>query len=102
MCAIVMRVFRVVVGCVFCISSRRRHTICALVTGVQTCALPIYVHADTTADAGMTAAVAAAASADMQAQHDLLNEVARLVDAGTLRTTQIGRAACRASVCQYV
>src|SRR3546814_10963256 len=23
-------------------SSRRRHTICALVTGVQTCALPIY------------------------------------------------------------
>src|SRR3546814_15131665 len=26
---------------VFCFSSRRRHTICALVTGVQTCALPI-------------------------------------------------------------
>src|SRR3546814_5094881 len=27
----------------FCFfSSRRRHTICALVTGVQTCALPIY------------------------------------------------------------
>src|SRR3546814_8500150 len=28
--------------CFFC-SSRRRHTICALVTGVQTCALPIYI-----------------------------------------------------------
>src|SRR3546814_8541796 len=27
-------------GC-FCVSSRRRHTRCALVTGVQTCALPI-------------------------------------------------------------
>src|SRR3546814_10090862 len=27
----------------FCFSSRRRHTICALVTGVQTCALPISV-----------------------------------------------------------
>src|SRR3546814_1715497 len=27
--------------CVFFFSSRRRHTICALVTGVQTCALPI-------------------------------------------------------------
>src|SRR3546814_3906354 len=26
-----------------CISSRRRHTSCALVTGVQTCALPISV-----------------------------------------------------------
>src|SRR3546814_8693871 len=24
--------------------SRRRHTMCALVTGVQTCALPIYVY----------------------------------------------------------
>src|SRR3546814_8598198 len=29
--------------CVYCFfSSRRRHTRCALVTGVQTCALPIY------------------------------------------------------------
>src|SRR3546814_11517667 len=27
--------------CVFFVSSRRRHTRCALVTGVQTCALPI-------------------------------------------------------------
>src|SRR3546814_10881056 len=26
----------------FFLSSRRRHTICALVTGLQTCALPIY------------------------------------------------------------
>src|SRR3546814_2533342 len=32
-------VFRVLV----CVSSRRRHTRCALVTGVQTCALPILV-----------------------------------------------------------
>src|SRR3546814_2807712 len=29
----------------FFFSSRRRHTRCALVTGVQTCALPIYVDA---------------------------------------------------------
>src|SRR3546814_20396683 len=28
--------------CVFFVSGRRRHTRCALVTGVQTCALPIY------------------------------------------------------------
>src|SRR3546814_4104595 len=28
---------------VVCFSSRRRHTRCALVTGVQTCALPIWV-----------------------------------------------------------
>src|SRR3546814_5552060 len=29
---------------VFFFSSRRRHTRCALVTGVRTCALPIYLH----------------------------------------------------------
>src|SRR3546814_7359184 len=29
--------------CSFFFSSRRRHTRCALVTGVQTCALPIYL-----------------------------------------------------------
>src|SRR3546814_17931147 len=33
------------VGCLFFFfSSRRRHTRCALVTGVQTCALPIYTY----------------------------------------------------------
>src|SRR3546814_11393432 len=31
-------------SCVFFFSSRRRHTRCALVTGVQTCALPILKH----------------------------------------------------------
>src|SRR3546814_8372621 len=31
---------------IFFFSSRRRHTRCALVTGVQTCALPIYDMAD--------------------------------------------------------
>src|SRR3546814_8677822 len=30
----------------FFFSSRRRHTRCALVTGVQTCALPIYIEFD--------------------------------------------------------
>src|SRR3546814_8845258 len=38
---------------VFFFSSRRRHTRCALVTGVQTCALPISV-----ADAGAAAPLA--------------------------------------------
>src|SRR3546814_2470786 len=35
MCLILMMIF------LFFFSSRRRHTSCALVTGVQTCALPI-------------------------------------------------------------
>src|SRR3546814_8447549 len=36
-------------GCLvfFFFSSRRRHTRCALVTGVQTCALPIFLGAHT-------------------------------------------------------
>src|SRR3546814_6642951 len=37
--------------CCFFFSSRRRHTRCALVTGVQTCALPIYVPGSADADA---------------------------------------------------
>src|SRR3546814_1979105 len=38
----VVLVFTIVlVMCLFFFSSRRRHTRCALVTGVQTCALPI-------------------------------------------------------------
>src|SRR3546814_7777793 len=37
-----MLVFYFIVSCFFFCSSRRRHTRCALVTGVQTCALPIY------------------------------------------------------------
>src|SRR3546814_4844012 len=36
-CCVLYHVLRV-----FFYSSRRRHTMCALVTGVQTCALPIY------------------------------------------------------------
>src|SRR3546814_5349563 len=35
----------------FFFSSRRRHTRCALVTGVQTCALPIYAGPAMSADA---------------------------------------------------
>src|SRR3546814_11930596 len=34
----------------FFFSSRRRHTRCALVTGVQTCALPIFTAGTTSAD----------------------------------------------------
>src|SRR3546814_7237277 len=43
----------------FFFSSRRRHTRCALVTGVQTCALPIYRHLlieQILIEAGLTAA----------------------------------------------
>src|SRR3546814_8394542 len=38
---VVLLVSRIVIVLFFFFSSRRRHTRCALVTGVQTCALPI-------------------------------------------------------------
>src|SRR3546814_7667226 len=34
--------YEFIICCIFFFSSRRRHTSCALVTGVQTCALPIW------------------------------------------------------------
>src|SRR3546814_4306231 len=36
--------------CLFFFSSRRRHTRCALLTGVQTCALPIFSRKQSVAD----------------------------------------------------
>src|SRR3546814_2152581 len=46
-------IYSVVVLCVyFFFTIRRRHAICALVTGVQTCALPISVDGEVTVDGG--------------------------------------------------
>src|SRR3546814_3082148 len=48
-----------IIGFVFFFSSRRRHTRCALVTGVQTCALPIsYIDAKVRHDQGIVGSVA--------------------------------------------
>src|SRR3546814_1106936 len=63
-------------GDLVCVSSRRRHTICALVTGVQTCALPISrVHVLPCA-----VVLVAALSSAVQAE-PLPAEVQRLLDA---------------------
>src|SRR3546814_3505971 len=42
--------FKILDALKFFFTSRRRHTICALVTGVQTCALPISVGAHSVED----------------------------------------------------
>src|SRR3546814_3643556 len=44
---------------VFVVSSRRRHTRCALVTGVQTCALPIFLLCAATSSALAAVSVSA-------------------------------------------
>src|SRR3546814_15447947 len=96
---------------VFFFSSRRRHTRCALVTGVQTCALPIseerMTHATLFADSallpdgwardvlfdiatdGNLAAVIPGAAGD-----------SRALTAPRAAGPEIGRASCREGVCQ--
>src|SRR3546814_11454491 len=60
---------RVVTCYLFFFSSRRRHTRCALVTGVQTCALPILIK-DTLPEKGMPASLGAVALRDFIAPDD--------------------------------
>src|SRR3546814_8776566 len=90
----------------FFFSSRRRHTRCALVTGVQTCALPILHprshrtrarerdHRDTRVLDERPPRRRALAGDD----EERVRRHARLVEEGA----EIGRATCRESVCQYV
>src|SRR3546814_3675720 len=99
--------------CVFFFSSRRRHTSCALVTGVQTCALPIWRIAledfcsilDLPASAKYDGTIERMArglrplSTDPAADLDILFR--RAVFAWLI-ADEIGRASCRERVCQYV
>src|SRR3546814_10187916 len=70
----------------FFFSSRRRHTRCALVTGVQTCALPIY------GDIGEIAEPVPAAPANLGERRavDVGVEADRNVIGGAQRAEQIG------------
>src|SRR3546814_1410316 len=105
---------------VFFFSSRRRHTRCALVTGVQTCALPILP------DGLRARMLAAATRLAAKAGYRGLGTVEFLVDASpgaaerfvfietnprlqvehtvteAVTGLEIGRASCRERVCQYV
>src|SRR3546814_15965821 len=80
------------------VTSRRRHTSCALVTGVQTCALPIYrrlpgSHGLRDQDVRRVA--------PLQAGLDVGVPERRVHPHGR-PDREIGRASCRARVCQYV
>src|SRR3546814_4906243 len=98
--------------CVF-FSSRRRHTRCALVTGVQTCALPISLFAGN-GYAGLSdtclyfiGGVIKHAKALNAFTNPTTNSYKRLVpgyEAPVLLaySAQIGRASCRERLCQYV
>src|SRR3546814_10540369 len=91
-------------------SSRRRHTRCALVTGVQTCALPISEARDlpcSTASWSSHLMSSSGRSARMRvidipiSYHDIVSSASEIpVDEN--HCEQIGRASCRERVCQYV
>src|SRR3546814_5598669 len=90
----------------FFFSSRRRHTRCALVTGVQTCALPIYFPRQPRPGAEQERSRRAAfrlrrrsgPERDRTLRRAAPQEAER--DAGI--DPEIGRASCRERVCQYV
>src|SRR3546814_9594703 len=88
--------------CLF-FSCRRRHTMCALVTGVQTCALPIFVQLVVL----LTVITLAPSILVMVTSFVRIVVVLSLlrVALGTQSTppnVEIGRASCRERVCQYV
>src|SRR3546814_5831973 len=91
--------------CVVCssffFSSRRRHTRCALVTGVQTCALPI----SPVAAVALAVACGGLVLALDIGGHELEARgiaLAALAAIGITAVVKIGRASCRERVCQYV
>src|SRR3546814_3225154 len=92
----------------FFFSSRRRHTRCALVTGVQTCALPIWaiskIRNDECGQRYAAEQLAAAGARTRRSGENGAHWLADLERSGFLRRQkhQIGRASCREGVCQYV
>src|SRR3546814_3483643 len=95
----------------FFFSSRRRHTRCALVTGVQTCALPISALWQGAPRSRPSPKARPVFSFMLEASPPMVK-----AEWGTKRTCpkcgtrfydlgkedQIGRASCRERVCQYV
>src|SRR3546814_3275431 len=80
----------------FFLSSRRRHTRCALVTGVQTCALPISIDID------MIPTHASGKVPYKRQKHQVLSSLFCSICERNLSAFEIGRASCRERVCQYV
>src|SRR3546814_2823981 len=89
-----------VVFVVFFFSSRRRHTRCALVTGVQTCALPILTWDAMRWSAHEACSPRGTAESMAPGGGDAVGHQPQAL--APHRLQQIGRASCRERVCQYV
>src|SRR3546814_6105706 len=98
----------------FFFSSRRRHTRCALVTGVQTCALPIWrPRGDFSSGAGQKRlemlfgvrtldGFGAFTRGEVAAMGAIAAYLDHVGTGGAVFLQQIGRASCRERVCHYV
>src|SRR3546814_8538925 len=98
----------------FFFSSRRRHTICALGTGVQTCALPIceaallqrkvqVVKGMNRKDTLVAMAKATGVTINLSNGNTVVVSPAQIGTVpGITVQEKIGRASCRERVCQYV
>src|SRR3546814_2682129 len=93
----------------FFFSSRRLHTWCALVTGVQTCALPIYLGlaGNSLGEQGFTSAGGTNhqyAARYTPTQTLELGRLTQKIDQflDIFLGLEIGRESCRERVCQYV
>src|SRR3546814_12981930 len=103
----------------FLFSSRRRHTRCALVTGVQTCALPISAEfgpeevamvrrrAVERRDPQAMEILGFLYAEGLAVKRDYVEAyrwygLAFLAGEASVRANKIGRASCRERVCQYV
>src|SRR3546814_8614099 len=89
------------------LANKRRHTSCALVTGVQTCALPIYSYRCTHRICGLMsprtlntvrASIRMSKGGSVQWKDCSISILCSLNNAAT----EIGRASCRERVCKYV
>src|SRR3546814_4518173 len=106
---LIILIFMCCVVCSFFFSSRRRHTRCALVTGVQTCALPIssISHINEKAQQSrmctqIVTMVRKLWTRRVCQSFPAHSIVWRQVDKRQDQVVQIGRASCRERVCQYV
>src|SRR3546814_3223234 len=106
-----MEVVSVIVLLLFFFSSRRRHTRCALVTGVQTCALPIcYDGKERPTYTCFTVALplGSAHYRESDFSGNEKTEKSQIAARGMVEgmaldsTIEIGRASCRERVCKYV
>src|SRR3546814_10634415 len=97
---LLMSIVCVIVGFFCFFSSRRRHTRCALVTGVQTCALPISRGARRPLDEIPGCRAARSRRPCLHLRLRQISETSRQVVRQP--RPEIGRASCRERVCQYV